>query len=152
MSTRPRASLLYPIAAIATAVAASAQSPSAAPGGSLPAGVPRIHAEAPVPGALATGVAVIRFRTEHARIASLFAPAGPAADSVPPAHLHVTVDGTSWHWVHSTSDPVVIAPLAPGQHTVIMELAGADHRPLDTHTVRFTVAESGVAGGHAGHR
>lgn len=112
----------------------------------------RIHVEAPDPGPLRTGVAIIRFRTEHVHIASLFSPGAPAPDSTPAAHVHVTVDGTSWHWVHSTSDPVVIAPLTAGQHTVTLELAGADHRPLATGSVRFAITAPKVAKGHTGHR
>ena len=85
------------------------------------------------------GVAIIRFRADNVVIAALFVPVNAMTQPLRPAHLHVTVDVATWHWVPSTSDPVIITPLAPGEHTVTLELAGADHRPLATHSMRFTV-------------
>jgi hypothetical protein len=46
---------------------------------------------------------------------------------------------------HSTTDPIVLTPLSAGPHTVRLELADAKHRPLETRTVRFTIAPSAMA-------
>ncbi len=165
MITRPRLSVLPSLWALLLAVAAgSAVSAAvAAPLGAQPpvsasAGSPRsvlppqLSIQSPAQGAIVTGVAIIRFQAENVRITSLFVPVAQGRHSLPAAHLHVTVDDASWHWVHSTSDPVVVTPLTPGEHTITLELAGADHRPLDTRSVRFTVAKPVTAGGHSGHR
>lgn len=63
-------------------------------------------------------------------------------------HVHVTLDNADWYWVHSTSDPVVIAGLKPGQHTVKLELVGPDHKSTGvSQTVQFTMAgDSGMSG------
>jgi hypothetical protein len=114
---------------------------------------PSVVIQSPVAGDTLQGVTIVRFRVENAIMTSPFRAAAPDAGAEVPAHLHVTVDGTTWHWVHATADPVVITPLAPGDHTVTLELAGADHRPLDSKTVRFTVvARAAVAAAHAAHR
>lgn len=113
---------------------------------------PKITIESPAAGAVVQGVAIIRFRTENISIESPFRPAEPSRGALPAGHLHVTVDGAAWHWVHATSDPVVITPLPPGEHIVELELAGADHQPLDSQTVRFMVAaKTAPATGHPGH-
>jgi hypothetical protein len=107
---------------------------------------PSVTIEAPLAGAVVQGVTLIRFRTENISIESPFRPAAESRGLLPAGHLHVTVDGAPWHWMHTTSDPVVIVPLPPGEHTVELELAGADHRRLDSRVVRFTVAATPVAG------
>ena len=116
---------------------------------------PELIVDAPLPGPLARGAVLIPYRVQNFRILPLL---GAAALDVSPrvGHLHVTVDGASWHWVHATSDPVVITPFSPGEHTVELELAGADHQRLDSRTVRFTVLTKTVptsehAGRPAGH-
>jgi hypothetical protein len=125
---------------------------SPAPQTSTPVTRPRVSIQSPAPGEVVQGVAIIRFRTENVSITSLFLPTEHRVGSSPAAHLHVTVDGAAWHWVHSTSDPVVITPLSPGEHTVTLELAGADHHPLDARSVRFTVvAKATPAADHTGH-
>lgn len=124
-------------------------------GGALEAhfGPPSITIESPASGAQVQGVAIIRFRTENVSIASPFLAPETTPGPLARAHVHVTVDGASWHWVHATTDPVVITPLSPGEHTVTLELAGADHRPLDVRTVRFIVAgKAANESGHAKHR
>lgn len=68
-----------------------------------------------------------------------------AADSLEPSlvrggHLDVKIDSAPSHWVHSTADPAVISALPPGAHTVRLELADKNHRPLDVQTVTFTIA------------
>jgi hypothetical protein len=113
---------------------------------------PALAIQSPTSGQVVQGVAIIRFTTENVSITSLFLPADQPRAALRPAHLHVSVDGAEWHWVHSTTDPIVITPLSPGEHTVTLELAGADHRPLATQSVRFTVvAKAAAAADHAAH-
>jgi Family of unknown function (DUF6130) len=59
-------------------------------------------------------------------------------------HLNVTVDKYPWYFVHATGDPVVIAGLTPGRHTVKLELVRSDHKPLNppvVRTVTFTMTD-----------
>ena len=66
---------------------------------------------------------------------------GPAAASVSPriGHLHVTVDDTPWHWAHTSNDPVIVAPLTPGPHKILLELVDANHMVLAQESVKFEV-------------
>ena len=98
----------------------------------------RIIVEAPKPEFLAKGVAVIQFHTEDLQIVPVF---GPAAASVSPriGHLHVTLDDAPWHWAHTSNDPVIVAPLPPGPHNILIELADADHKVLAKEVVKFEV-------------
>jgi hypothetical protein len=58
-------------------------------------------------------------------------------------HIHVTLDNQNWFWVHSTSDPIEIVGVAPGQHTVKLDLVGNNHRPTGvSQTVTFNVGGS----------
>ncbi len=94
-------------------------------------------------------VAIIKFRAENFKIESLAghdamhhegAMAGMGENA---GHVHVTVDDNAWYWVHSNSDPVVIAGLSAGPHKVSLELVGAGHKPLNPPTkqiVNFTMA------------
>src|SRR4051812_44027923 len=112
----------------------------------------RITVEAPLAGPLTKGLAVIRFRTEHVSIESPFLPVEQRRSPLPSAHVHVSVDGAAWHWIHASTDPVVVTPLPPGEHTVELELAGADHKRLAVQSVRFTVPPKVVASvDHAAH-
>jgi hypothetical protein len=108
----------------------------------------RLVIDAPASGALVQNVAIIQFHAENVKIAPAY---GQAAIALMPAvgHLHVTVDGNAWHWVHSSGEPVVIQGLAPGQHTVELVLADALHRPLDKQTRSFSVAAPAQGDGHA---
>jgi hypothetical protein len=54
-------------------------------------------------------------------------------------HLHVTGDEAPWHWAHTSNDPVIVAPLPPGPHKILIELADADHRVLASEIVKFDV-------------
>lgn len=92
----------------------------------------------PKPELLAEGVAIVRFRTENAQIVPVF---GPDAAKVSPrvGHLHVTLDDAPWHWAHTSNDPVIVAPLPPGPHKILIELAGADHKVLAKEVVKFEV-------------
>jgi hypothetical protein len=101
---------------------------------------PSIVIESPAPDSTVGGPAIIVFRTENIRIMSVFAPEDADAGSAPGGHLHVKVDSGAWHWVHSSVDPVVVSGLPPGKHTVRLELADRNHRPLDVKTVTFTIA------------
>jgi hypothetical protein len=51
----------------------------------------------------------------------------------------VTVDDAPWRWADATGQPVVVSGLAPGPHTIRIELADADHGPLAQEVVRFHV-------------
>jgi hypothetical protein len=112
------------------------------PGGVPVADSPRpaIVIDSPASDATVRGPAIIVFRTENVRIMSVFVPEVPDASSVRGGHLHVTVDSAEWHWVHTSVDPVVVSGLPPGKHTVRLELADNNHRPLDAQTVTFTIA------------
>ena len=87
---------------------------------------------------MAKGVAIIQFRTENLQIVPVF---GPAAATVSPriGHLHVTLDDAPWHWGHTSNDPVIVAPLPPGPHNILIELADADHKVLAKEVVKFEV-------------
>ena len=94
-------------------------------------------------------VAIIKFHAENFKIENLAghdamhhegAMAGMGDNA---GHVHVTLDDNSWYWVHSNSDPVVIAGLSAGSHKVSLELVGAGHKPLNPptkQTVSFTMA------------
>ena len=101
---------------------------------------PAILIDSPAPDSTVRGPAIIVFRAENIRIVSVFVPEVADASSVPGGHLHVKVDSGEWHWVHTSVDPVVISGLPPGKHTVRVELADKNHRPLDVQTVSFTIA------------
>jgi hypothetical protein len=155
MHLRARLPFLFPLLVAISACVGDVQARPTPPAraNTHPLGRPTLIIESPTSGEVVQGVAIIRFRAENVSIASLFLPAATPRGPLPAAHLHVTVDGASWHWVHASSDPVVITPLSPGEHTVALELAGADHRPLDARSVRFTVAaKSALAMDRAGHR
>jgi hypothetical protein len=157
-SLRAAVPYLLPTVFAAAGSIANAQSPSmmlTAESTSRPAR-PTITIQSPALGEIVRGVTIIRFRAENVSIESPFLPKEMHRGPLPAAHLHVTVDGTTWHWIHATTDPIVVTPLMPGDHTVTLELAGADHRPLDSRSVKFTVdgnaAGNVVAREHAGHR
>lgn len=100
----------------------------------------KIVVDPPLPAELAKGVAIVQFRTENARILPVY---GPAAVAVSPrvAHLHVTVDDNPWHWAHSSTEPVIVAPLPAGPHKILIELADANHKVLASETVKFEVPQ-----------
>jgi hypothetical protein len=156
MMTRLRTRLphAFSLIALATACVVPLQARSTPPPDTTGAvRHPSLVILSPAIGAVVPGVAIIRFRTENISIESPFLPAEQRRSTLPAGHVHVTVDGATWHWVHSSSDPVVVTPLPPGEHTVELELAAADHRPLDAQTVRFTVvAKKAPVTDHAGHR
>ena len=98
----------------------------------------KLIVDPPKPELLAEGVAIVQFRTENAQIVPVF---GPDAAKVSPrlGHLHVTLDDAPWHWAHTSNDPVILAPLPPGPHTILLELADANHNVLAKEVVKFEV-------------
>lgn len=101
---------------------------------------PRLIVDAPLPGALARGAAVIPYRVENFRILPVL---GATALDVSPrvGHLHVTVDDLPWYWGDfSNSNTVVVTGLPLGEHKVKIQLADPTHRILATQTVTFTVS------------
>jgi hypothetical protein len=115
---------------------AEARTPAVAPPAEQPPA--KLFVDPPEPEQLARGVAIIRFRTENVQIVPVF---GPAAAAVSPrlGHLHVTLDDAAWHWAHTSGDPVIVAPLSPGPHKLLVELADADHTVLAREVVTFEV-------------
>ena len=55
--------------------------------------------------------------------------------------VDVLVDNAHFYFVHSTSDPILLAGLAPGPHRVTLRLVTDDHHPTGAaQTLIFTVA------------
>jgi hypothetical protein len=98
----------------------------------------KIFVESPKPELLAKGIVIIPFRTENLQIEPVF---GPAAATISPriGHLHVTLDDATWHWAHTSNDPVIVAPLPSGSHKILIELTDADHNVLAKEVVKFEV-------------
>jgi hypothetical protein len=92
-------------------------------------------------------VVVIKFRTDDFKIESVDKGHGSMTDMATQekfksGHIHVTVDDNSWYFVHSDNDPIVIAGLSPGKHSVKLQLAGPNHMPIGTaQTVNFTMVD-----------
>lgn len=100
---------------------------------------PKLVVDAPLAEPLASrGVVVIPYCAENLRFAPMF---GAGALNISPrvGHIHVTVDGAAWHWADASGNPVILQALPPGPHTVLIELANANHQIIDKGTVRFTV-------------
>jgi hypothetical protein len=108
----------------------------------------KISVDPPLAEPLSHGQVVIQYRTEHLRIVPVF---GAAALAVSPriGHLHVSVDDAPWHWVDASGLPVAIVGLPPGPHKVLIQLANANHQPLDQGVVEFTIP-AGLT--HRGHQ
>lgn len=98
----------------------------------------RIIVDPPLAEPLSFGRVVIQYRTENLHIVPVF---GPAALAVSPriGHIHVTVDDATWHWADASGEPVIINGLAPGRHKILIQLANANHQPIDQATVQVTV-------------
>jgi len=110
--------------------------------------VPTLIVDQPLPGPLAKGQVFIGYRTENIRIVPVY---GKGALDVSPriGHLHVTVDGTPWHWADASNEPIVLVGLPPGLHKVLLELADPTHKVITSKTVEFVVPA--LAGGQHGH-
>jgi len=122
-----------------------------------PAAVVPLQSEEPAPklvvypalaAPLARGVVIVQYRTENARIIPVF---GQAAVEVSPrvGHLHVTVDERPGTWAHTSGDPIIVMGLAPGPHTMRIELADPNHRILASETLAVTVPAQGTPSAHA---
>jgi hypothetical protein len=98
----------------------------------------KIVIDAPEAEPLARGVLFLQYHAENLQIVPVY---GPAALAVSPriGHIHVTVDGASWHWADASGDPVILQGLAPGPHKVLIQLVDANHHPLDAGTVTFAI-------------
>jgi hypothetical protein len=94
----------------------------------------------PFPEALARGLVVIQYQARNLRILPVY---GPAALNVMPriGHLHVTVDDSPWHWVDASGEPLIIQGLAPGAHTILIELADPTHRVIDRKRISLQIPE-----------
>lgn len=127
------------LAAVTIAMDAPAYSadPSIAPSvaGEPPA---RVIVDAPLPGPLSRGTVVIAFHADHMQILPIY---GPTAATVSPrvGHLHLTLDHASWHWLQASNDLIVLQGLPAGPHTLLVELADANHRVVDSTILDFTV-------------
>lgn len=101
--------------------------------------------DAPLAEPLASrGVVVIPYCAENMRIAPVFG-RGALAASPRVGHIHVTVDGAPWHWADASGTPVILQALPPGPHTVLIELANANHEVVDKGVVKFDVPSKGAA-------
>jgi hypothetical protein len=80
----------------------------------------------------------LRYRAENLRIVPVF---GPNALDISPriGHIHVTVDGSPWHWADASGEPLIIQGLPPGPHTVLVELAEPTHRVIDSRTISLEI-------------
>ncbi len=132
-------------AGIAAAQAGVAPPPALLPLAAEPA--PKLVAHAPIAEALARGVVIIQFRTEHLRLMPVF---GKAAVAVSPhlGHLHVTVDNQRGAWAHTSTDPIIVVGLAPGPHSILLEMADPDHRILASESVDFVVPPAKAESAH----
>jgi hypothetical protein len=129
------------------AEAAESYAPAPLPVASEPA--PRLHVDEPLPEALARGLVVIRYRTENLRILPVFGPA--AADVMPRiGHLHVSVDGSPWHWADASGVPLIIQGLSAGPHKVLVQMADPAHNVIESKTVEFYVPVQNETDHHAG--
>lgn len=102
----------------------------------------KLIVDPPIPEQLALGRVFIQYRTENLRILPVF---GKAALAVSPriGHLHYYVDGQSWPTVDTSGETVVLVGLAPGPHTVLLQLADSTHKPIQgaSQLVEFTVPD-----------
>ncbi|GAB2846081.1 hypothetical protein GCM10027277_12920 [Pseudoduganella ginsengisoli] len=101
-----------------------------------PASTPRLVIDSPARGATAEGAAIIQFHTENLAINKEF---GDAAAARQPAigHLHVQIDDLPMLLIYTSSDPIILAGLKPGPHTVKIDLANPNHKVLDSQVVQF---------------
>lgn len=102
----------------------------------------KLIVDTPVAEALSRGVLFIQYRTENLHVVPVF---GPAGLTVAPriGHIHVTVDDATWHWADASGNPVIVNGLAPGPHTILIQLVNANHQPVDQEVVRVTVPKRG---------
>jgi len=72
----------------------------------------------PLAEALSRGVVFLPYHTENLHVVPVY---GPAALAVSPrvGHIHVTVDGATWHWADASGNPVIVNGLPPGPHKIL---------------------------------
>jgi hypothetical protein len=94
--------------------------------------------DAPLAAPLARGLVVLPFHSEHLKIVPVY---GAAALAVTPriGHLHVSVDHASWHWLHSSDEPIIVQGLSHGPHQLSLELVDANHHRLAVKELDFTI-------------
>lgn len=99
---------------------------------------PKLVVYPALPEPLARGVIILQYRTEHVRVLPVF---GANAIGVSPrlGHLHVTIDKGPGTWAHTSGDPIIVVGLAPGPHTLLLEVADPTHKILTRQTVSVTV-------------
>ncbi|MBD2157289.1 DUF6130 family protein [Leptolyngbya sp. FACHB-16] len=96
----------------------------------------KLIVDPPLPEPLAQGRVFIQYRTENLRVLPVF---GKGALAVSPrvGHIHITVDDAPWHFVDTSGETIILVGLAPGSHTVLIELADPTHKVLTSETVTF---------------
>jgi hypothetical protein len=94
----------------------------------------------PLPEPLSRGKVFIQYRTENLRVLPVF---GRGAMAVSPrlGHLHITVDDAPWHFVDAGGETVIIVGLAPGNHSILFQLADPEHNVIASQTVRFEIPD-----------
>ena len=105
----------------------------------------RLIVNDPIPGPLQQGRVFIQYRAVNLRIVPVY---GQKALDVTPriGHIHVSVDGSGWHWADASGEPLILVNLAPGPHKVEIILADPNHMPLDRKVISFVVPEQTHAG------
>jgi hypothetical protein len=103
--------------------------------------LPKLIVDQPLPEPLEQGKVIILYRTENLRIVPVF---GEGALDVSPriGHLHITVDNTPWHWAHASNDqPLIIVGLTAGPHRVLVEMADATHKVIESKVISFNIPD-----------
>jgi hypothetical protein len=101
---------------------------------------PHLIVDAPLARPLSDGRVFIQYRTANIRMLPVF---GSGAMKVSPrvGHIHITVDDAPWHFIDSSGETVVLVGLAPGDHSVRIDLANPLHQVIVSKTVRFKVPD-----------
>jgi Family of unknown function (DUF6130) len=99
---------------------------------------PRLIVDEPLAEPLAAGRVFIQYRAQNMRIVPVF---GTGALQVSPriGHVHITVDGASWHFVDASGETIILVGLSPGPHKVLIELADPTHKVVDRQEISFVV-------------
>jgi hypothetical protein len=92
----------------------------------------------PLAEALDRGLVVLQYRAENLRFVEVF---GEAGLKVVPriGHIHVYVDDSQWHWVDASGEPLIVQGLAPGRHSIRIDLADPTHHVIDSRTISFVI-------------
>ncbi len=102
----------------------------------------KIVIDPPLAEPLATrGVVIIQYCAENLHLVPVF---GPNTQAVSPriGHVHVSLDDAKWVWADASGEPIILQGLAPGKHTVFIDLVNANHHSLDKSSISFVVPES----------